>query len=736
MKPALSVVIPAFNVASTLSLTLQCLESQTLDRGTFECVFVDDGSTDGTLELLRGWKTSIAFRVLENERNLGRSRTRNRGVRNAMGAWLVFLDGDMFVHPNWLASYYERIGKGDVDVVSGRRWSLLSDAPGALPVAGWLQAPEDSFARLRERCTLGQRPEPAMASLEHGIEQVCRAYPDALTRALAFITSNVALSRAAFVKAGPFCRWMRRGEDTELGIRLAAQGARFGYLAEAEAIHPTFRSKAADDEPETFPLLMLRHPYSAVLLWYLWAARLAWGDPAISCDGPIDVTSLESIARAEMSGAAAAVDCQALLARTPLGGELFSFKVALSDMVGHLERVFDEPRARVRRLLLEAVERGLMTGRTGSEPSFDLFLTRDWLERQTTLGYQSRFARSFSRAHQRRCLRGRPAAPPLVVRWKGTYEVTVPNSVLAPVGADIRVNLALPTSTRCQTDVVIDESWPRDLRHHERDGLVFAYPAERAPEAGGMRKLGYSFSCTVSEWNESSPRTSGDTAVDDRFLRRTVPRDQLGGFMALLSEAAVEERMCTADKARAIYGWMLANVDHRMNGLGAGTTAGSGFGHCVQLSRLFVALCRTAGVPAREVCGALAGRRLAGSGSISDDCTLPFAHTWTEFWNDGEGWIPVELLAVASAKSVVTALNFDDPSLREEFVATGLLEEEYYFGRLDPFRIHATPWAIQLPSVVARRDGRWVACDDPTLGVRHRLSLECDLEGQSAGRQS
>jgi len=88
-NPVVSVIIPAFNRAWCLEATLQSVLDQTFKN--FEVIVVDDGSTDGTLDLLRQFPQ---VRVHRWEDNRGVSAARNLGITMARGEWICFLDSD------------------------------------------------------------------------------------------------------------------------------------------------------------------------------------------------------------------------------------------------------------------------------------------------------------------------------------------------------------------------------------------------------------------------------------------------------------------------------------------------------------------------------------------------------------------------------------------------------------------------------------------------------------------
>lgn len=94
--PVFSVVVPVYDKAETLASSLACLYGQTWRD--FEIIAVDDGSTDGSLDLLRQAEARGRLRLfLRDEAGPGGYAARNLGAEQARGEWLVFFDADDLV---------------------------------------------------------------------------------------------------------------------------------------------------------------------------------------------------------------------------------------------------------------------------------------------------------------------------------------------------------------------------------------------------------------------------------------------------------------------------------------------------------------------------------------------------------------------------------------------------------------------------------------------------------------
>ncbi len=110
--PLFSIIIPTYNRAGFIEKAVESVLNQTCQD--FELIVIDDGSTDGTVEILRNLSVSYAssqggrLNVIAQE-NHGVAHARNRGIEQARGEWICFLDSDDWFLPEKLAVTKEAV---------------------------------------------------------------------------------------------------------------------------------------------------------------------------------------------------------------------------------------------------------------------------------------------------------------------------------------------------------------------------------------------------------------------------------------------------------------------------------------------------------------------------------------------------------------------------------------------------------------------------------------------------
>lgn len=107
--PTVSVIIPCFNQAKYLPDALDSLIAQT--HPSWECIIVDDGSTDDTSEVAGRYASGFpAIRAVRQD-HAGTSAARNRGLQEASGAYIQFLDADDLLEPSKIQKQFDLLSR-------------------------------------------------------------------------------------------------------------------------------------------------------------------------------------------------------------------------------------------------------------------------------------------------------------------------------------------------------------------------------------------------------------------------------------------------------------------------------------------------------------------------------------------------------------------------------------------------------------------------------------------------
>ena len=198
--PEVSVVIPTYNRAVMVREAIESVLSQTFRDS--EVIVVDDGSTDGTGEVLRR-RCDERVRCYYQE-NSGRSVARNRGIQESVGKYVLFLDSDDWLLPHALEVHSAYLdAHPEVDVVYSDGYYC------------------DAEGQEIERISLGRPPVNHDRLLETMV----------LTN-IVIAPHSAMVRRTALQKLGYpyFDETLHGPEDSDLWLRLTAQGARFACL--------------------------------------------------------------------------------------------------------------------------------------------------------------------------------------------------------------------------------------------------------------------------------------------------------------------------------------------------------------------------------------------------------------------------------------------------------------------------------------------------------------------------
>jgi glycosyltransferase involved in cell wall biosynthesis len=713
VNPYFTIVVPVFNRAPSIEIFLRCLENQAFPRERFECVIVDDGSTDGTRAILESYHSGLDVTLLCNRVNQGRSQARNTGWKHARGEFVLFLDSDMLPEPELLKDYADTIAdNSEWGVISGGRYcvSVPDDAEvrqslarliGVEPDGLFTKDAQAQFRAVRSKAALGQYPSPLLKKLESQLREVCRLSPESLLCGYSLVTSNVVIRRSLLAEHGGFDPFLRRSEDTELGLRLWGAGSRFGFAEGARAYH--LYDPRQPDRHMTLAeniAFFYRQPYSLVLLVHLWCLFNAAGGNRQS-PLPDDLVRLAQVGQAPI---------KADLARQVAGlfgqANLNSYSYPRDFMIDYFAETSGGPPEQIEQYLDLALRRGVFTTERDEKTYFDIYQTSNWLRYHTTYEeYCLRFS-SYGRTNKSRYLLTGNCEDLALVDYAGTYEMNIPAGMLEQ-SCEGTLNLALPVEDERQSEVRIDNCFPADLLEYAdyAKGMIVGFPLQRC--LGEGQRVGYSFQCKVSEIAATKP--SGDAtemAGQPRYVQPALNADYLAKAKTLLARMGLESGADPYVTARTIYSWVLDNVSFYETPFPDFFCLDTGFGSCVHQASLFINLCRLAGIPARERCGGILSKAANREETVIETRTRgfsPFTHTWAEFHAAGRGWVPVDFIGWGYGRRLMTAHNVVDENLRAELVSDTALYDDYYFGSLDPFRIHAgddankiTPYSFPL----------------------------------------
>lgn len=210
-QPLVSVVMPAYNSEATIGAALRSALSQ--EGANIEVVVVDDGSADLTARQARQFGERV--RVIEQS-NAGPQVARNRGIQEAKGEYIAFLDADDIWLPGKVSAQLKVLQSDPGVVATFTRWHVWEpDESGAY------STPEDIVNRCVDDCI-----DPAMSGWLY----------TTLLFDCVMLTTTVMLRARTLAEIGTFDATLRVGEDYDLWLRLS-QAGRIVKLASVGALY-------------------------------------------------------------------------------------------------------------------------------------------------------------------------------------------------------------------------------------------------------------------------------------------------------------------------------------------------------------------------------------------------------------------------------------------------------------------------------------------------------------------
>ena len=109
-----SIIIPVYNSEKYLKKCLDSVKKQT--ERDFEAIIINDGSTDNSERIIETYLTDNRFKLI-NQKNHGIGYSRNKGIKESKGKYIVFIDSDDYIANNFLEIMLEKIEKDNLDLV-------------------------------------------------------------------------------------------------------------------------------------------------------------------------------------------------------------------------------------------------------------------------------------------------------------------------------------------------------------------------------------------------------------------------------------------------------------------------------------------------------------------------------------------------------------------------------------------------------------------------------------------
>lgn len=221
MATNISIIIPAYNAASTIVQTLESVLNQTSPH--WEAIVINDGSVDETVSIVNRYSEKDNRIRMFSQHNQGLSAARNTGIDHANFKWLLFLDAD-----DWISPYYVE-----------RTTNLIDDHPNLDAVhCGWVRiAPNGT--RLKERYA------PDSPDLFPVLAKMCP-----------FAVHACVVRKKIAEKAGRFDSSIKITEDWDFWQRVARTGAKFGAVKEVLALYRMQPNSLSSDGNQFFSYAM------------------------------------------------------------------------------------------------------------------------------------------------------------------------------------------------------------------------------------------------------------------------------------------------------------------------------------------------------------------------------------------------------------------------------------------------------------------------------------------------
>ena len=318
-------------------------------------------------------------------------------------------------------------------------------------------------------------------------------------------------------------------------------------------------------------------------------------------------------------------------------------------------------------------------------------------------------------------------------RLRLTYTFTL--SAVEDTTHNALIFLPYPITTDFQKDVKLLSCHPAGMQEHflPHSGFFYGYPLICDFSSG--EAYTFSYECELTVYSRAMGRAK-EVLTPEQFELYTTVDESLAEHPLVCrcwEDVSIDRGSSDLEKAHFLYNYLAKNKRfkktkdscqcYRCSTLKALRDDG---GHCITLSRAFIALCRLKKIPAREQAGAIAVNPLGPSRYENRTYNeVVFGHTWAEIFISDLGWIPVEFHGISIGTPALTEANEQGEALRHKVIENSEPYFDFFFGNLDCFHIVCSNSAAkEVPQAVVYEE------TDNGLSHMHRpdsLREECRL---------
>ncbi len=205
VRPFVSVIVPVYNDEARIATCVEALLKQDYPRDRYEVLMVDNGSSDGTRDVIGRYPVTL----LVEDQIRGSYAARNKGLEHAKGDIIAFTDSDCTPVPGWISEGVAALESQQVDLAGG---NVRFYYHGSTPTGAEIY---DSISNMQ---------------MEQSIT----------TRKVAK-TANLFVNRRVFDEVGPFPHELKSGGDILWTKKATSAGFELVYAPKAEVGHPTRR---------------------------------------------------------------------------------------------------------------------------------------------------------------------------------------------------------------------------------------------------------------------------------------------------------------------------------------------------------------------------------------------------------------------------------------------------------------------------------------------------------------